>query len=338
MWVSSIDWGHDGLAPLGHTELPTCPVCLERMDESVDGVLTILCNHAFHAGCLVKWGDSTCPVCRYVQTPEVTENSVCMECEGMEALWICLICGHIGCGRYQGGHAFSHYRSTNHAYAMQLGTNRVWDYAGDNFVHRLLQSKGDCKLVATQSPGDVGDEKIDSLQLEYSYLLTSQLDAQREYYEDKFSRFESLNKSEMDNLKKLTNESREKSSDLEQKIQTLTKENVILEKKNTQLTTKLTTTLRELVEERQMIKALQSNQSQWQTRYSSLEQKFDELKLNNEREIGDLKDQIRDLMFYMEAQNAIANSDLKDEIASTSVTVKEGSSTEKVKNRRSKRH
>lgn len=44
--------------PPGHTELPTCPVCLERMDESVDGVLTILCNHSFHSNCLAKWGDT----------------------------------------------------------------------------------------------------------------------------------------------------------------------------------------------------------------------------------------------------------------------------------------
>lgn len=25
VWVSNVEWGHDGLAPLGHTELPTCP-------------------------------------------------------------------------------------------------------------------------------------------------------------------------------------------------------------------------------------------------------------------------------------------------------------------------
>lgn len=126
VWVSNVTWGTNGLPPLGHTELPTCPVCLERMDESVDGVLTILCNHAFHANCLIKWGDFTCPVCRCVQTPELSETSVCMECEGSEALWICLICGHVGCGRYQGGHAASHYKATNHTYALQLGTNRVW--------------------------------------------------------------------------------------------------------------------------------------------------------------------------------------------------------------------
>ncbi len=26
--------------PAGHTELPTCPVCLERLDEHVSGVVT----------------------------------------------------------------------------------------------------------------------------------------------------------------------------------------------------------------------------------------------------------------------------------------------------------
>lgn len=36
---------------------------------------------------------------------------------------------------------------TQHTYAMQLGNNRVWDYAGDNYVHRLVQNKADGKPV-----------------------------------------------------------------------------------------------------------------------------------------------------------------------------------------------
>lgn len=28
VWVSKVEWGHDGIPPPGHTELPTCPVCL----------------------------------------------------------------------------------------------------------------------------------------------------------------------------------------------------------------------------------------------------------------------------------------------------------------------
>lgn len=91
----------------GHTELPTCPVCLERMDESVEGILTILCNHSFHSGCLVKWGDTSCPVCRYRQTPDTVAENHCFQCGSSDSLWICLICGHIGCGRYVEGHAYN---------------------------------------------------------------------------------------------------------------------------------------------------------------------------------------------------------------------------------------
>ena len=33
---------------------------------------------------------------------------------------------------------------------MQLGNTRVWDYVGDNFVHRLLQNNADGKLVEVE--------------------------------------------------------------------------------------------------------------------------------------------------------------------------------------------
>ena len=61
---------------------------------------------------------------------------------------------------------------------------RVWDYVGDNFVHRLVQNTEDGKLVEQEARRDgakheggfeVNEDKVDSLQLEYTYLLTSQL-------------------------------------------------------------------------------------------------------------------------------------------------------------------
>lgn len=33
--------------------------CCTFQDESVEGVLTILCNHSFHGSCLSKWSDTT---------------------------------------------------------------------------------------------------------------------------------------------------------------------------------------------------------------------------------------------------------------------------------------
>ena len=53
----------------GAYELPTCPVCLERMDAAVTGLVTVPCSHTFHCACLSKWGDSrqasTLPSCAF---------------------------------------------------------------------------------------------------------------------------------------------------------------------------------------------------------------------------------------------------------------------------------
>lgn len=329
IWVSGVEWATDDGAPPNHTELPTCPVCLERMDESIDGILTILCNHPFHANCLIKWGDSTCPVCRYLQTPELTEESLCMECDGKDSLWICLICGHVGCGRYQGGHAATHYRDTHHTYALQLGTDRVWDYAGDNFVHRLLQSKTDGKLVEGRSPGGgESEEKIDSIQLEFTYLLTSQLDAQREYYEERLSRLEAANEKLYGQEKQQAEALRQQNKNLEAKLKESIKERVNLEKKLQQLQSKLAGFNKELLDEKHVADAYRTNQTEWQSKYQSADTKLRELQALKDAEIADLKEQLRDLMFYMEAQNTIEKSELKDEISSGSVMVVPGPSAD----------
>jgi BRCA1-associated protein len=113
-----------------------------------------------------------------------------------------LICGHVGCGRYNRAHAFDHHLSTNHLFALELETQRVWDYAGDIYVHRLIQTKSDGKLVefpplassgAYYRPSDRtggreddgSNEKLDAMGMEYTYLLTSQLESQRVYYEER---------------------------------------------------------------------------------------------------------------------------------------------------------
>jgi len=87
------------------------------------------------------------------------------------SVWLCLLCGHIGCGRYAssgGQHAFAHYQRSGHNFAMELvgpgaantasatasisnplatgcgtGTivaSAVWDYDGDGYIHRLQGS------------------------------------------------------------------------------------------------------------------------------------------------------------------------------------------------------
>ncbi len=131
----------------------------------------------------------------------------CQICHIETNLWQCLICGKIGCGRYEAKHAFSHFEGTGHSFAMDMESKRVWDYAGDGYVHRIIQNSADSlggKLVelpgsrhdATaldpSSEQDVADgisrEKIEGLSLEYTHLLTSQLESQRVYFEEQVER------------------------------------------------------------------------------------------------------------------------------------------------------
>lgn len=177
------------------------------MDETT-GLLTIICQHVFHCTCLQKWKGSGCPVCRYtlddfarrvgqgffglLDDAGVVECSVC---HSELNLWICLICGNIGCGRYDEAHAFAHFKETSHAFAMDLSSQRVWDYISDAYVHRIIQNKSDGKLLELPAADDsaldppdwrdaVPREKLENMSVEYTHLLTSQLESQRAYFEE----------------------------------------------------------------------------------------------------------------------------------------------------------
>lgn len=198
------------LAP--RNELPTCAVCLERMDSTITGLLTIPCQHTFHCQCLSKWQDGSCPVCRYSQRKNAARpQGSCAVCHLEEHLWICLVCGHVGCGRYDQAHAYDHYTATGHCYAMDIESQRVWDYVSDGYVHRLIQNEVDGKLVELPGPSgprgganegggmsssvaadvataamkaaDTSEKKLDDVGLQFTQMLSSQLESQRNYYE-----------------------------------------------------------------------------------------------------------------------------------------------------------
>ena len=126
--VVRVEEGAEASGTLG-TEVPTCPVCLDRLDAEASGIVTTICEHAFHAECLSGWADASCPVCRYAHEPE--SKARCATCGKDHDLWVCLICGEVRCGRYAGACAVNHWTETNHTYALELGTQRVWDYVSD---------------------------------------------------------------------------------------------------------------------------------------------------------------------------------------------------------------
>ncbi|KAG6363726.1 hypothetical protein INS49_008829 [Diaporthe citri] len=130
-------------------------------------------------------------------------SNICVTCDTTDDLWICLICGNVGCGRYKGGHAKEHWKETAHCFSLELETQHVWDYAGDMWVHRLIREKGEGKVVefpSTDMAARDGNrqtgpdmdvvprEKLDNIGMEYTNLLSSQLESQRVYFEEIISK------------------------------------------------------------------------------------------------------------------------------------------------------
>lgn len=109
------------------------------------------------------------------------------------------------------------------------------------------------------------------------------------------------------------------------------------ERKLQQLTQRLSITLSELNDERQMGTALRSNQNEWQQRFAKLEAKHVQHRKEKEQEIADLKEQIRDLMFFIDAGRAIADSADKEDIAGGTVTVGPPAGTAESKQRRGRK-
>jgi BRCA1-associated protein len=275
------------------SELPACTICLERMDESVKSVLTVLCNHSFHSQCLKKWEDSTCPVCRFTQTPSSEESArnACNSCNSREDLWICLVCGNIGCGRYTQEHAQQHYLDTSHNYAMALSDNRVWDYAGDYFVHRLVANESSEKIVETKVNSKDLETKI---QTECLKFFSIQLEEQRKYWEEK------MNEKDRENKEKC----KEIAEELEKfKSRAVTKEEFDKEKQNFEkrlrsATEKSVKASTELQNERSMTQSMVVMRTAQDKRIHMLEE-----------ENASQSATIRDLMLHLETIQTISAED-----------------------------
>ena len=306
-----------GIGAVGRVEVPTCPVCLERMDASISGIVTVLCHHSFHCECLSQWTDSRCPVCRYTQQPKHESNSdesgqvKCSGCDSKSDLWVCLICGHAGCGRYQHGHAYQHYSQTGHLYALELETQRVWDYGGDGFVHRLIRNKADGKVVELpphhhhqsslvsgvgHSAGMEVDAEKDKLSIELGQLLSISLESQRQFFE------QSLESTRQESLKHVQRERR--------------------------LNSRIVHLESELAQERAISDSLRQAQGEWQQKCRELE-----------GDVRDLKEQVGDLMAFLECRDRVDRmpDEQKREVQQGRLEIRPAASSGSSKTRRARR-
>jgi BRCA1-associated protein len=206
----------------------------------------------------------------------------------------------------------------------------VWDYVGDNFVHRLLQNKTDGKLVEVSSGAghasqnddcEKSDEKFDSLQLEFTYMLTTQLESQRSYFEEKLSMSKKEVMKEVQEVKETLLETLKSNRDLDAKLSNVSKEKATLERKLALMNQKYAKALGDLKEEKQVNKCLAEDKQKWEEMVAKLKKQHEEYVQSTSGEISDLKEQLRDIMFFLEAQKLIEESPLQQEITDGQVVV-----------------
>eukprot|EP00892_Ulva_mutabilis_P010722 jgi/Ulvmu1/8021/UM004_0258.1 len=354
----------DPEVPLGHTELPTCPVCLERLDRHISGVITTVCNHKFHSECLQQWGDASCPVCRYCISSG--HSSSCEACGTSADLWICLICGHVGCGRYKDAHACSHFEQTGHCYSLELETGRVWDYVSDQYVHRLIQSSLDGKLVEVPSPELAGASpadaaqaagasaptaggspalgskgwgkangaasstgaqaseaalamnedmhmleathasKMDAVTREFTHLLTSQLESQRAWFEDLRAQDAAQSNARILELEAMAKRHEQEVGALQRRAAKAEGDAKALQKSVGEMTVHKKAARKELDVLTELNRSLISNQQTYKDMVAALQGQVKE----KDASITDLREQVRDLMVFVEASQMAGKSEI----------------------------
>ena len=140
------------------------------------------------------------------------------------------------------------------------------------------------------------DEKMDSIQLEYTYLLTSQLESQRRYFEEKISRFEDNAQREIDDMVAQTRASSEEAKALKDKVEAITKEKTKSDAKLNSANSRINKLCSELKEEKQMNENLVHNQNAWQKKLTDIQKQMEDTKKqmdnmlqDKDKEIGELK-------------------------------------------------
>eukprot|EP01130_Rhizamoeba_saxonica_P003514 TRINITY_DN1479_c0_g1_i1.p1 TRINITY_DN1479_c0_g1~~TRINITY_DN1479_c0_g1_i1.p1 ORF type:complete len:491 (-),score=112.46 TRINITY_DN1479_c0_g1_i1:53-1525(-) len=312
-----------------------CTICLEKLSFSSDPLLTILCGHSFHSSCLLEWKDENkCPICRYRQFP-TGDLSTCYKCGTEENVWVCLICGYVGCSRYQKKHSIQHYHETKHTYALEVETQKVWDYASEGYVHRLIQNEIDQKLVETGDPtANVNTitankeelEKTEAMGIEFEYMLTAYMESQKLFFMEKLDDVEKENRGRIQLLEDEFSEVFFGKNETEECLMEAEREKYLLERRTYELETRIHQIAREKKRLENLNDNLRKVNNGWKAKVEEVKTVLqsqqgitDSYAQEKEDKINELEKKVRDLMEFIESGMGI---DENNEASQGQVVVK----------------
>lgn len=291
------------LPPLQAAEM--CIICLESLQASQATVITLQCGHSFHVDCFRGCSDVTCPVCRYA--PSLARPNRCEQCDVTQGLWMCLGCGFVGCGREQwlgGGesirsnsHALLHSQRTGHLYAQNLTTQRVWDYGQDSYCSHLGMDGAKLASLPFQRPGELSSiDAGESLALEYTHLLTQQLDAQRLVYVRQLDDVECARRQRLEELRRKHSTLEARRAKLAEDLSLVNQQLATAERDFAKMNAETTRVKALISDERLLLDSMRGNQSDWSALYVRATAEHTEAVAVRQRMMKGLEEKVQELM------------------------------------------
>lgn len=252
----------------------------------------------------------------------------CYTCNIPENLWICLLCGHVGCGRYTAEHAKRHFHCCGHIFSLELATGRVWDYVEDMFVHssEFEHSGGLSPTSALSESHAIADRihgyrednlhevscrkvkgargKFDGLEAEYSALLLSQLEEQNAYHERLLAKAATDFAQNICQDDELSDDERREAFKIRSDIQKM-------EEDHSRFMEELRRAEESARKMRVRNQELLCDQKEGKFHLSNLRTNITSAKIRQKHDIQELEAQISDLLFFLRSKEAVQSSELE---------------------------
>lgn len=129
-------------------------------------------------------------------------------------------------------------------------------------------------------------------------------------------------------MEERTKKTLEECKKLELKLTEVEQEKKNLDKKYTQVASKVGKLVKDLKDEQELNKCLLDNQKLWQEKVKETEDKLKDVEATRQQEVRDLQEQLADLMRHLEMQQAISNTpvETRQELQDGQLFLGEGSS------------
>lgn len=349
-------------------EIPSCSICLRRMKSictSIEGANEVTLNMITalpYSHCLV----CTCSYSYLVPTVKSDNSSLssndlistrgCMNCGIIDNIWICILCGYRGCGRYTSQHAQKHYDDVKHPFSLELATGRIWDYLNDTFIHdedlvefnNAMRSQSDQYGSANLPQEDQcgggttlthsrqyiprpldnalpphENEKLHRLHHEYELLLESQLADQDQYFEKQLTK-EAMSVLDITCSTGGSNSNSRAAIITDEELDEVEKKKIeisLIEAENTDLLKMIADVERDIRNARKNNLSLIKENKGISEEINSIWAKGEEFAAQSTLKIAELEQQIIDLSFYSNTKKQIETNPLRDEIVGGSISI-----------------